>query len=79
MEYAVWRVLQETGDGLPVQKFQVQELQSATVAAWQQLSQAFLDQSISKWRHRLENIAVSSHIEHVCYRVLTNNDARDFN
>jgi len=57
----------------------VQELQSATVAAWQQLSQAFLEQSISKWRHRLENIVQCNgeHIEHVCYRGPTIDDARD--
>jgi len=37
----------------------VQELKSATVTAWQKLSQAFLHQSISKWQCCLENIVAA--------------------
>ena len=49
----------------------VQELRSAIVAAWQQLSQVFLEQislSISEWWRRLENIVQCNgeHIIHVC-------------
>jgi len=43
-------------------------VKSAIVAAWQQLSQAFLDRSIIEWRRRLENVVQCNgkHIEHVC-------------
>jgi len=46
----------------------VQELRSAIVAAWQQLSQAFLEQSISEWQRRLENVVQCNGklIIHVC-------------
>jgi len=56
----------------------VQELKSAIVAAWQQLSHAFLERSISEWRCRLKSVAQCNgeHIELVC---LTTKDARDFN
>jgi len=38
------------------------------VAAQQQLSQAFLEQSISEWRRRIENVVQCNgeHIIHVC-------------
>jgi len=34
----------------------LQELKRAIVAAWQQLSQAFLGRSISEWWRHLENV-----------------------
>jgi len=52
-----------------MQKFQLcKRTKSATVAAWQQLSQAFIDQSDSKWRRHLENTVQCNgeYIEHVC-------------
>ena len=55
MEYTVWGVLQEMVYQCRSFKY-VQELQSVIVAAWQQLSQAFLERSISEWRRRLENV-----------------------
>jgi len=67
VEYAVWGVLQEMV--YQCRSFKsVQELQSVIVAAWQQLSQAFLEQSISEWRRRLENVVQCNgeHITHVC-------------
>ena len=63
---------EHSGDGLPLQKFQVcartKKSAIVLVAAWQQLSQAFLDQSISEWWRRLENVVQCNgeHIEHVC-------------
>jgi len=67
VEYTVWGALQQMVYHCKSFK-SVQELKSSTVAAWQQLSQAFLDQSIRKWRHRPENIRQCNgeHIEHVC-------------
>jgi len=43
------------------------ELKQAIVSAWQQLSQAFIDKSINKWRRRLEYVVQQNggHIEHL--------------
>jgi len=42
-------------------------LKQAIVSAWQQLSQAFIDNSINKWRRRLECVIQQNgdHIEHL--------------
>ena len=45
----------------------IAELKQAVVSAWQQLSQAFIDKSINKWRRRLECMVQQNggHIEHL--------------
>jgi len=45
----------------------IAELKQAIVSAWQQLSQAFIDKSINKWRRRLECVVQRNggHIEHL--------------
>jgi len=42
-------------DVTPTSQFTfIAEMKQAIVSAWQQLSQAFIDKSINKWRRRLE-------------------------
>jgi len=45
----------------------IAELKQAIVSAWQQLSQAFIDESLNEWRRRLECVAQQngSHIGHL--------------
>jgi len=79
VDYAVWEALWEMVYHCRSFK-SVQKLKSAMfLTARQQLSQAFLDQSISKWRRRLKNIVHCNggHIKHVCWRGLTIEYARD--
>ena len=70
VDYAVWEVFQEmvyhcrSFDSL-------HKLKCTIVTARQQLSEAFLDESIDKWRRRPENVVSlvqynGGHIEHAC-------------
>jgi len=45
----------------------IAELKQAVVSAWQQLSQAFIDKSINKWRRRLKYVVQQNrgHIKHL--------------
>jgi len=65
MDYAVWEAFQQL-----VYKHRsftsIAELKQAIVSAWQQLSQAFIDNSINEWRRRLEGVVQQNggNIEH---------------
>lgn len=68
VDYAVWGALQELV--YRQQSFKsVAELKQAIVAAWQRLSQAFIDRSINQWRSRLECVLQQNggHIEHLIH------------
>jgi len=45
----------------------IAEVKQAIVIAWQQLSQAFIDESINEWRRRLECVVQQNggHVEHL--------------
>ena len=65
MDYAVWEAFQQL-----VYKRRsftsIAEIKQAIVSAWQQLSQAFIDNSIDEWRRRLEGVVQQNggNIEH---------------
>jgi hypothetical protein len=66
VDYAVWGALQQ----LVYRSHSfttLEELKSAIVEAWRQLSQAFIDKSISEWRRRLECVVQQNggQIEHI--------------
>jgi len=55
-------------DFTPTSQFaSIAELKQAVVSAWQQLSPAFIDKSINKWRRRLECVVQQNggHVEHL--------------
>jgi len=66
VDYAVWEAFQQL-----VYKHRsftsIAELKQAIVSAWQQLSQAFIDNSINEWRRRLECVVQQNggNIEHL--------------
>ena len=65
MDYAIWGALQQRV--YHQRQFKtVEELKRAIVTEWQKLSQRFIDNSINKWRRRLEAVIKNGggHIEH---------------
>jgi len=65
VDYAIWGALQQRV--YHQRQFKtVEELKRAIVTEWQKLSQRFIDNSINKWRRRLEAVINNSggHIEH---------------
>jgi len=65
VDYAIWGALQQRV--YHQRQFKtVEELKRAIVTQWQKLSQRFTDNSINKWRRRLEAVIKNGggHIEH---------------
>jgi len=65
VDYSIWGALQQ--QVYHQRQFKtVKELKRAIVTEWQKLSQRFIDNSINKWRRRLEAVIKNGgrHIKH---------------
>jgi len=68
VDYAVWGALQHWSTNIEASRLLLNwSRQLLFASAWQQLSQAFIDKSINKWRCRLECVVQQNggHIEHL--------------